>query len=355
MAQQRWRTRWDSVGRAAVTAALLAGLANATYAAEAPLAAAQKALKSGKPAVAVNTLTAALAGAGLKGGDIARAYYLRGLAQVKSGNPAAAIADLNHALWLKGLSDSERADATSAKVKLYQQAGLGAPAAAPALAAAVDTAEVPPNPAEYPVSVEAAAAGDATWGSKAAAAEATVKHKSKKKGAPSADSAARAPAAPENLPWTYAPATPPAPKVVATSGDNPVNSVLGNLFGSAPPAEPVTAAVSAPTPDTVVASKAPETPTPPTAKSVAVLAKTGVFVQVASLRTSKEAEDVAARLTTDHAALMSKVSTRVTPVVLGNMGTFYAVQVGPVATATAGEGLCKKLRSKSVDCFVATP
>jgi SPOR domain len=42
-------------------------------------------------------------------------------------------------------------------------------------------------------------------------------------------------------------------------------------------------------------------------------------------------------------------------VVLGNMGTFYAVHVGPVASAAAGEGLCKKLKGSGVDCFLAAP
>lgn len=369
MAQERSRTQcW--LRRTAVAASLMAAVSASAFGAETPLAAAQKAIKSGKPEFAVNTLTAALSGAGLKGGDVARAYYLRGLAHSKAGHQAAAIADLNHALWLKGLSEPERADATATKAKLYHDAGLAASApdaapaersakAAPAKAEAVaETAEVPPNPAEYPVNVEAAVAEKSTWGTKSggtkAAANKTASRKKKPAAAPQMveQTAVEASAAPEDLPWKDAPA-PAAQKTVAVADDNPVNSVLGNLFGGTPAPEPATAAVTKPAPEpapseqVVSADPAPK----PQAKPGKMTAKSGLFVQVASLRSPKEADDLAARLTSEHA----DVTTRVIPMVLGNMGTFYAVQAGPVANAAAGEGLCKKLRGNGVDCFIATP
>jgi len=93
----------------------------------------------------------------------------------------------------------------------------------------------------------------------------------------------------------------------------------------------------------------------PAQKMAAAPAGSAVYVQIASLRSPKEAHDMATRIATEQADTLGAVGTRVTPVVLGNMGTFYVVNVGPVASAAAGEGLCKKLQSNGVDCFLATP
>ena len=41
------------------------------------------------------------------------------------------------------------------------------------------------------------------------------------------------------------------------------------------------------------------------------------------------------------------------PVVLGNMGTFYVVRVGPFADERASEHFCGKLQKAGVDCFAA--
>ncbi len=382
MAQKRSRTRLGLVGCAAVAAALSLVFAGVSNGADASLAAAQKALKSGKPEFAVNTLTAALAGPGLKGGDIARAYYLRGVAHSKAGNKTAAMADFNHALWLKGLSDTERTEAIAARAKLYQQAGVAEtaeppapevavvaaptkPAAAPKVVTrkivaaveepAADGAEIPPNAVEIPVSVEAAVAETSTWGSKPVAEKAS--NGKKMKGAAEltvAEQPAEPAVAPEELPWKNA-AAPQAAKTMAVSQDTPVDSMFGSLFGVAS-TSPTPAAVSAPAPEPApeqVASTAPAAA--PAPKPSVKPSKGTVFLQVASLRSPKEADALAAKLTAEQAKVLGGVGTRVKSVVLGNMGTFYAVHVGPVATAAAGEGLCKKLRGNGVDCFIATP
>lgn len=388
MAQKRSRTRGGHGLRLAAAMSLLCVAASAALPAETPLAAAQKALKAGKPEVAVNALSAALAGTGLKGGDVARAYYLRGTANAKAGNKAAAIADLNHALWLKGLTDSERQEATAAKASLYKQAGLAAPDVEPAsqpevvaeapkpdkpAAKRIVVAEPVAEPVDVPIAIEPAATESPQWGVKTTAAKTApakavvaklAKHKKKAGGddAPVADAILPlAEAGREDLPWNGAPAgqSDAAAKPTATvvSDDNPVSSVLGTLFGGSPKAEPTTASADA---SQRIASAEPAaeaaTAQPgPAGKAAAKAPKNGIYLQVASLRSPKDAEAFAANLKTEQAALLASVGTRVIPVVLGNMGTFYAVHVGPVATAAAGAGLCKKLKSNGVDCFIATP
>jgi uncharacterized protein YejL (UPF0352 family) len=310
MAQKRLRTRGGIVGLAA--AGMLLAFSVPSLAADTPLAAAQKAIKAGKPAIAVNTLTAALAGSGLKGGDIARAYLVRGQAHAKSGNTAAGIADLTHAMWLKGLSESERAEATAAKAALYRQAGL-----------ATSNTEAAPEPAIAAATAEAPAPVKPSKASKpklTAAPEPVV----------------AAETAPEDLPWKNAPKAQPVAVVSAETQTEVVHEIDKETVASADPAEA-----------SVPAGKA---------KTVARPAATGtIFVQVASLRSAKEADELAARLIAEKSAVLGEASAHVKAMVMGNMGTFYAVHVGPVTTPAAATSLCRKLQGSVVDCFVAKP
>lgn len=85
-----------------------------------------KSYQGGKFEPAVQSFTAALRGGGLPASDMAHALYYRGLAYKKQSKPGLAISDLTSALWLKnGLSDSERASATSERADAYRLAGLG--------------------------------------------------------------------------------------------------------------------------------------------------------------------------------------------------------------------------------------
>ena len=367
----------------AVIAALLAMAVVPAKAADAPLTLAQRALKSGKAELALRALNAALSGRALQGADIARAYYIRGLANAKTGNKAAAIADLSHALWLKGLSDAERQDATAAKANLYQQAGLAAPASEPvAEVPAAKTAETAPAAAfNTAVAAEPDAPDSAAWLTQSKAEKTkTAKAIKAKQGASEPvvlAEASNVDGAPEDLPWKgvgsaqpAAAALAPAATTTADTGDNPVNSVLGSLFGNTPkaqaaPASPPAAAAAAATeaaasPEASAAwQEASKTEIVPASRSKMAkpkpAAKGTIYLQIAALRSPRDAEGLAARLAAEHGDVLSGIEPQVTPVVLGNMGTFYAVRVGPVATASAGNSLCAKLRGKGVDCFIASP
>ena len=77
--------------------------------------------------------------------------------------------------------------------------------------------------------------------------------------------------------------------------------------------------------------------------------------QIATVRSPEEAELIARRMRTERKALMGNLEAEVSPVVLGNMGTFYAVLVGPFPDERASERFCGKLQGEGVDCFVAEP
>ena len=343
--------RFQVLRAGAVAAMLLAAVP--AHAAEQPLAPAQKAMASGKPDLAIRALTAALAGSALKGGDIARAYLLRGQANAKAGHDAAAISDFNTALYLKGLSETDRQAALAAKAEAYKKAGVAA-AGGPAKPAAAEPATVPVPNLDAVVTTEPPAK-PVKKAAKPAAAEQTA----------SADP----------LPWQGAAAKTPAPPAPASApvsapaadgdGENPVNAVLGSLFsfGQTSPAPAPAAAEPAPA---ATATTAPAPAAAPVWKTAglspdaerpakAAKASGGLYLQVASLRTTGEAQVVADKLSADHATALGGLSPSITPTVLGNMGTFYAVRLGPVASKAAGTTVCARLRKEGVDCFFATP
>ncbi len=371
MAHKRSGTRWGLM----MAAVLLAMAVSPAGAADAPLVLAQKAMKAGKPDLAVRAIDVALGGASLKGADVARAYLVRGLAYAKTGKKAAAIADLSHALWLKGLGDAERQEATAAKATLYQQAGLAAPTAEPVRPPepVAEAAKPAPLPKTAAAAVAAPAADTPAWDTKIKADKA-VARKKKSASEPTIVAQASGPGEgePDSLPWAGSATASTAPVKASTSAlvaDSPVNSVLGSLFGATPvAAAPAAPPAAAPAVPEVVATAEANTPWHPDgkadtapaagkqpAKVKTLTAKGTIYLQLASLRSPAEADGLAARLGAEHADLLSGIEPRVKPVVLGNMGTFYSVRVGPVATAAAGNSLCAKLRGKGVDCFIASP
>ena len=384
----------------AVGVVLFASGALPAGAADTQLALAQKAIKAGKPDVAIKDINAALTGNGLKGADIARAYYLRGLANSKAGNKAVALADLSHALWLKGLSDSERADAEAARAAVLQQAGLEAPAkdvgeqAAKAIEAAKSIA-----PAAFATEVEADTKPDSAvatgfgWNAKAKVSKVKSDRARKPAPRPTASDKAAVPdnpgeGEPDSLPWqgsgqdaglqAAVPARVAAAKLPAAPGpevqavpapentpDNVFNSLLGGLFGQSPKAQAAVAAEPTPAdgPATVASiepNKGWQSGVKPSKASDkhgagSRVPQGGLYLQVASLRSAEEAKGLATRLAEEQSQILDGIAAKVQPAVIGNMGTFYTVRLGPVASQSAGESVCAKLRAKGVDCFFATP
>lgn len=321
-----------------------------------------EAFKKGDLANAVGSLSSAVSTGSLSGQDLARALYFRGLAYRKQGKPAQAISDLTNAIWLKdGLSADEHADALANRSAAYREAGLAEPggpvsgvaAVAPAAATAVTSAAAAPT-------AGTAAAGTAQ---RAAAPAGNWQTVSTEPAAPAAGFAA-------------------APGASATeSSGGGIGGFFSNLFGglttSSPQSGDVTtasterrataaapAAVSswasgteaqrAPSAAGVQLAQARTTPAAP-APAPAASAPGGKYkLQVGVLRTREEADRMIEGLLIKHAPKIGQRTTMVEETVLGNMGTFFRVNVVSFADAAEPERLCASLRGDGYDCLVVT-
>jgi cell division septation protein DedD len=121
--------------------------------------------------------------------------------------------------------------------------------------------------------------------------------------------------------------------------------------GDLPWAGPQTAAASVAAP--VSASAA--APAPAKTKTASAGPAGGAFkLQVAAVRSREEAERLAQSLSGYQAVQNGTVSTEIDEAVIGSMGTFYRVRLGPYADAKEPGQLCKTLRPQGFDCLVVT-
>jgi len=70
------------------------------------------------------------------------------------------------------------------------------------------------------------------------------------------------------------------------------------------------------------------------------------------VRTQGEAQDIAAKVKREHAAALAAREPEIDEAVIGNMGSFYRVRVGPFATQAEGHATCAKLKGSGLDCLV---
>lgn len=167
-----------------------------------------------------------------------------------------------------------------------------------------------------------------------------------------------------------------------------VTSFFGNIFGSssdAAPAAPVTGSTEPPhwgSETTVVSAqtssmvqRGPDSPPPapaqneplpwgtsggpaaPAAAPVKVASTGGAGrykLQVAAVRSREEAERLAQSLTGYQPVREGTVAPEIDEAVIGSMGTFYRVRLGPYADANEPNQLCKTLKPQGFDCLVVT-
>lgn len=77
-------------------------------------------------------------------------------------------------------------------------------------------------------------------------------------------------------------------------------------------------------------------------------------LQVAAVRSRDEAGQVVSRLVQQHGSSLGPRQPVIDEAVIGNMGTFYRVRVGPYANAQEPGQLCAALRPQGFDCLVVT-
>jgi hypothetical protein len=77
-------------------------------------------------------------------------------------------------------------------------------------------------------------------------------------------------------------------------------------------------------------------------------------IHIAALRSQAEAEALAQKIETQHAADLDNHVPTVDKKVIGSMGTFYRVRIEGYASKDEPSGLCDKLRTSGLDCLVVT-
>ena len=266
---------------------------------------------------------------------MAKALLYRGIAYRQQKIPAQAIADLTSALWLKGgLGESDRADALRQRASAYQEAGLteGGDGIAPAV----------PNAARAATRTASAAQG---WGASTTSSPSTN----------------LAPAAQDE---------PAAPKPSSWSIGNPFAALFGSSSTAPPSTPPPPQATSAPAATASIERAEPSAPRPRTSAwsrntevhsgptAVATIAASpakpeGRFrIQVGMVRTQDEAQALADKIKREHATALAAREPEIDQAVVGNMGSFYRVRVGPFATQQDGHATCAKLKGSGLDCLV---
>jgi cell division protein FtsN len=114
-----------------------------------------------------------------------------------------------------------------------------------------------------------------------------------------------------------------------------------------PPPARAPVAVAAPPAATQVAAAPPPAP--------AASEPSGQYlIQVASLRSRSEAHALSVRLISQYGPQFGSRRPQIDEKVIGSMGTFYRVRVGPFVTAEESRQMCGTLQANGLDCLVVT-
>lgn len=364
-----------------------------------------RAFEAGKLDPAIKSLSAALSAGGLPSQQMAKALYYRGAAYRKQGKPAQAISDLTTAAWLKnGLSDADRAQALDQRQAAYREAGLGdappaiaeprsaaAPqqvaAAAPAQAAPVQPGVKVSNPQSdslfswpWQSSPSAPAAAPAPPAPVAEAPAPAAVPPAAPVAVPFSAPVVDPSPAPENPTLAMAPATSEpsagAPNTLEKAG-SAITGFFGNMFGGSNSSDSGSQATQTSSSSVMTSSTGAAATAPPqavandwsqgisvassanktaqAAPAAAAAPPRGKYrLQVAAVRSRDEADRLAQRLAQTHGARLGGRTTEVDEAVIGNMGTFYRVRIGPYADGREPDQLCSVLRPDGFDCLVVT-
>lgn len=297
--------------------------------------AAAKLLQGGKAEQAAQSLTAVLAGGNLPPAIMARALYTRGVAYRQQSKPAQAISDLTSALWLKGgLTAEDRQDALKQRSGAYADAGLTesgeVASTAPPPAKEVKEAK---EAKERPVSK--------SWGVVTTPADTAAGNTTQ--------------AAEGGNNWfknwfsNWSPAQAKAPPATAS-----IDKTESSPRPAPPPSAPRVASAWSSKTQVQSETSPTEVRAPPAARPAAATAVGKYRVQLATVRTQKEALALAAKAKRSLAGALASREPEVDQAVLGNMGSFYRVRVGPFATVQETQAVCAKANDTGFDCLTVT-
>jgi hypothetical protein len=363
-----------------------------------------KAYEAGKHADAIKHLGAAIRAGGLQKPQIAKALYYRGLAFRKKAKPGQAISDLTSAYWLnEGLTAAQRSDALTNRNAAYREAGISnAPAASESVVVAAEPAVMSapslgagtsgwetatlgktaapvtnasstsqstspaPAVAAAPASKSGTSASDSSDSGSSGGVGGffssitslfTGGGSSSSQSAPSqgknSDTTAPITTKPETSSWTQTTQVAPAPpSAKPTKPAQVATSVATQVAAAPPPAKP--AQVTTPFTTQVAAVTPPAVAVQPRKPKVTSAPSGKYRLQVAAVRSRSEADAVAARLMQKYGGKLGQRRPVVDEAVIGSMGTFYRVRVGPYANAKEPQQLCGTLRTSGFDCLVVT-
>jgi hypothetical protein len=323
---------------------------------------------AGKYDLAVRQLTAAINSEGLSPENTAKALYYRGLAYQRQGNSPRAISDLGAAIWL-GLGSSDRVSAMVNRGLAYRAAGLSSEAEAEIAAA---------RKAGGSGAVDQLLAQSGTSSRETAAISAFTTQvqaeASRPAPAPPPQAARETPAAPP--PQATASASPGSWSTTTaaegqSSGGNRLTRWWGSWRGSSsepeaapqaapPPAAPPPQATASWTTRTEVAQSdaAPATPSSGeryAAAEPSAAAPAGNFrLQLSPTRSEAEAMALWKQVASQNQQIAA-MRPAVEKTDMGNLGTFYRLQIGPFPDKAESLKVCNALKRSGVDCFLVTP
>jgi cell division septation protein DedD len=336
---------------------------------------------AGKYDVAVRQLTTAINSEGLSPENAAKALYYRGLAYQRLGQSGRAISDLGAAMWL-GLSASERVSALVNRSLAYRAAGLSSQAESELAAARKlgGSGEVDQLLAQSGTSPRETAA--------IAAFSTEVRaEQSRPEPIASATPATPPPAQTANAadPSSWSTTAPTATE--QPSSGSRLSRMWSGLRGRPTEAPPAAAAsVPAPAPQATASAwttrtetarsepeAAPSTWSTQVARSDAAPAESAASgARYAAATPAAQASGGAYRLQlsptrseAEAQALWKTVSSQnrqiasLTPSIektdMGNLGTFYRLQIGPFPDKAESLKVCNALKRSGVDCFLVGP
>jgi cell division septation protein DedD len=333
---------------------------------EGSLGAGASAFTAGKYDATVRMMTGVLQADKVDPSEAAKALYYRGLAYQKLNQHTRAIADLGAAMWL-GLPASERTAALVNRSLAYRATGLKAQA---------DTELTAARKGDRGGDVDKIVASNGGGGAADTASISAFATEVRTEGGRTTTIAS---AAPESAPppprnaeaanpgsWTTtqqsggAPSEPP-------SGGNRLSRWWGSVRGSssepapapapAPPPAPNAAAVtSAWTTQTQAEGGAPGTRVATASPTVPVPSGGGgnYLLQLSPTRSEAEASALWKTVAKQNAQLAS-LQPRIEKTDMGNLGTFYRLQIGPFPDKAESLKLCNALKRSGVDCFLVNP
>ena len=319
---------------------------------------------AGKYDATVRQMTAVLQGDKVSPNEAAKALYFRGLAYQKLGQSTRAIADLGAANWL-GLSPSERTTALVNRSLAYRATGLKTQADA-------ELASARKNDNDGQVDKLLASNGGTGADSASMGAFATEVRTEGGRTTTIASASATPPPARNTeaaSSGSWSTTSEEAPGSAPSSG-NRLSRWWGSVRGPssesepppapAPSSEPIpkppavatawtaqTQAEAGAAPGTRVATASPKDPMPSAAGG-------NYRLQLSPTRSEVEARDLWQKVAKQNQQLAG-LEPHIEKTDMGNLGTFYRLQIGPFPDKAESLKLCNALKRSGVDCFLVNP